>query len=123
MIASRNEVSVADLKKWNGLSSTIAYGQNLKIIATETTVVSNPSQSKKDIAVVSKGVQEDKIKKGIAKDSLTDTKALYVVQNGDNISTIAEKYKVTVAQLWNNLTDTTIRQGTSLQIALMQRNS
>jgi hypothetical protein len=58
------------LKKWNGLrSSTIAYGQNLKIIATETTVVSNPSQSKKDIAVVSKGVQEDKIKKGIAKDS------------------------------------------------------
>jgi LysM repeat protein len=45
------------------------------------------------------------------------------VQNGDNISTIAEKYKVTVAQLWNNLTDTTIRQGTSLQIALMQRNS
>jgi membrane-bound lytic murein transglycosylase D len=41
-----------------------------------------------------------------------------VVQNGDNISTIAEKYKVTVAQLkeWNNLTDTTIRQGTSLQI-------
>jgi membrane-bound lytic murein transglycosylase D len=121
IIASRNEVSVADLKKWNGLrSSTIAYGQNLKIIATETTVVSNPSQSKKDIAVVSKGVQEDKIKKGIAKDSLTDAKsALYVVQNGDNISTIAEKYKVTVAQLkeWNNLTDTTIRQGTSLQIA------
>jgi membrane-bound lytic murein transglycosylase D len=45
-----------------------------------------------------------------------------VVQNGDNIS-IAEKYKVTVAQLkeWNNLTDTTIRQGTSLQIALMQK--
>jgi hypothetical protein len=46
MIASRNEVS--GLEKWNGLSSTIAYGQNLKIIATETTVVSNPSQSKKD---------------------------------------------------------------------------
>jgi LysM repeat protein len=45
-----------------------------------------------------------------------------VVQNGDNISTIAEKYKVTVQlKEWNNLTDTTIRQGTSLQIALMQK--
>jgi membrane-bound lytic murein transglycosylase D len=121
MIASRNEVSVADLKKWNGLrSSTIAYGQNLKIKATETIVVSNPAQSKNSLAVVSKLVREDKIKKESTKDTLIDTKsAMYVVQNGDNITTIAEKHKVTIAQLkeWNNLTDTTLRQGSSLQIA------
>lgn len=121
MIASRNEVSVADLKKWNGLrSSTIAYGQNLKIKATETIVVSNPAQSKNSLAVVSKLVREDKIKKESTKDTLIDTKsAMYVVQNGDNITTIAEKHKVTIAQLkeWNNLTDTALRQGSSLQIA------
>lgn len=121
MIASRNEVSVADLKKWNGLrSSTIAYGQNLKIKATETIVVSNPAQSKKGLAVVSKSVREDKIKKESTKDTLIDTRsAMYVVQNGDNITTISEKHKVTIAQLreWNNLTDTNLRQGSSLQIA------
>jgi LysM repeat protein len=45
-----------------------------------------------------------------------------VVQNGDNISTIAEKYSNCCSiKEWNNLTDTTIRQGTSLQIALMQK--
>jgi membrane-bound lytic murein transglycosylase D len=121
MIASRNEVSVADLKKWNGLrSSSIAYGQNLKIKATETLVMTTVAQTKKEVAVVGKVVREDKIKKESTNDSLTDAKsALYVVQNGDNIITIAEKYKVTVAQLkeWNNLTEATLSLGSSLQIA------
>jgi membrane-bound lytic murein transglycosylase D len=121
MIASRNEVSVADLKKWNGLrSSSIAYGQNLKIKATETIVMITVAQTKKEVAVVGKVVREDKIKKESTNDSLTDAKsALYVVQNGDNIITIAEKYKVTVAQLkeWNNLTEATLSLGSSLQIA------
>jgi membrane-bound lytic murein transglycosylase D len=121
MIASRNEVSVADLKKWNGLrSSSIAYGQNLKIKATETLVMTTVAQTKKEVAVVGKVVREDKIKKESTNDSLTDAKsALYVVQNGDNIITIAEKYKVTVAQLkeWNNLTEATLRLGSLLQIA------
>jgi hypothetical protein len=36
-----------------------------------------------------------------------------------HINAIAEKHKVTPAQIieWNNLTDTTIHQGTTLQIA------
>jgi membrane-bound lytic murein transglycosylase D len=78
------------------------------------------AQTKKEVAVVGKVVREDKIKKESTNDSLTDAKsALYVVQNGDNIITIAEKYKVTVAQLkeWNNLTEATLSLGSSLQIA------
>ena len=46
VIASKNEVSVAELKKWNGLkTNTIAFGQNLKIIAKETISKSNTNQT------------------------------------------------------------------------------
>jgi membrane-bound lytic murein transglycosylase D len=120
-IASKNDVSLTDLKKWNGLkSNTIAYGQNLKILAKESPVKTTVVQAKNDIAVVSKVVKEDKIKKENSKDTLVESKqSMYVVQNGDNINAIADKYKVTVAQIkeWNNLTDTTIHQGTTLQTA------
>jgi membrane-bound lytic murein transglycosylase D len=120
-IASSNDVSVADLKKWNGLrSSTIAYGQNLKIITNETIVKSPTVSSTTDIVVNNRTPKEDKVKKESLKDTLIGNKGgVYVVQNGDNINAIAEKHKVTPAQIieWNNLTDTTIHQGTTLQIA------
>lgn len=126
-IASKNDVSLTDLKKWNGLkSNTIAYGQNLKILAKESVVKTSVVQSKNDVAAVSKVVKEDKIKKENAKDTLFQSKqSMYVVQSGDNINAIAEKYKVTAAQIieWNNLTDTTIHQGTSLQIAYDSKES
>ena len=109
------------MKKWNGLkSNTIAYGQNLKILAKESPVKTTVVQAKNDIAVVSKVVKEGKVNKENSKDTLVESKqSMYVVQNGDNINAIADKYKVTVAQIkeWNNLTDTTIHQGTTLQIA------
>lgn len=126
-IASKNDVSLTDLKKWNGLkSNTIAYGQNLKILAKESVVKTSVVQAKNDVAAVSKVVKEDKIKKENAKDTLLQGKqSMYVVQSGDNINAIAEKYKVTPAQIieWNNLTDTTIHQGTSLQIAYDSKES
>jgi membrane-bound lytic murein transglycosylase D len=120
-IASKNGISIADLKKWNGLrSNTIAYGQNLKIISTERSVKTTTPSSTNDLAVNNRIPKEEKIKKESQKDSLIVNKGgVYVVQNGDNINAIAEKYKVTAAQIieWNNLTDTTIHQGTTLQIA------
>lgn len=126
-IASKNDVSLTDLKKWNGLkSNTIAYGQNLKILAKESVVKTSVVQAKNDVAAVSKVVKDDKIKKENAKDTLFQGKqSMYVVQSGDNINAIAEKYKVTPAQIieWNNLTDTTIHQGTSLQIAYDSKES
>jgi LysM repeat protein len=58
--------------------------------------------------------KEDKVKKESLKDTLIGNKGgVYVVQNGDKYNAIAEKHKVTPAQIieWNNLTDTTIHQG------------
>jgi membrane-bound lytic murein transglycosylase D len=120
-IASNNDVSVADLKKWNGLrNNTIAYGQSLKILASESALKTPLAQAKKELLVANKTVKEDKGQKVIAKDTLIANKqSIYVVQNGDNINTIADQYKVTVAQIkeWNNLSDNTLNQGTSLQVA------
>jgi membrane-bound lytic murein transglycosylase D len=119
-IATQNEVSVADLKKWNGLrSNTIAYGQNLKIVSTETVVQKTSAATATAVAANNRAPKEEKNKKENLKDSLIGNQAgVYVVQNGDTFNTIAEKYQVTVAQIkeWNNLTDSNLRQGVALQI-------
>lgn len=120
-IATNNDVSVADLKKWNGLrSNTIAYGQSLKILAKESITKTPVVPAKEEPILANKVVKDNKIKTDSTKDTLVaNRQSVYVVQNGDNINTIADKYKVTVAQIkqWNNLADNTLNQGTSLQIA------
>jgi len=120
VIASKNEVSVAELKKWNGLkSNTIAFGQNLKIIAKETISKSNTNQTTA-IALTNKTAKQDKNKTENPKDTLVESKSgIYLVQNGDTMNTIAEKHQVTVAQLkeWNNITDMNLRPGFALQVA------
>ncbi len=120
-IATNNDVSVADLKKWNGLrSNTIAYGQSLKILAKESITKTPVVPAKEEPVLANKVVKDNKIKTDNTKDTLVaNRQSVYVVQNGDNINTIADKYKVTVAQIkqWNNLADNTLNQGTSLQIA------
>ena len=120
VIASKNEVSVAELKKWNGLkTNTIAFGQNLKIIAKETISKSNTNQTTA-IALTNKTAKQDKNKTENPKDTLVESKSgIYLVQNGDTMNTIAEKHQVTVAQLkeWNNITDMNLRPGFALQVA------
>jgi membrane-bound lytic murein transglycosylase D len=120
-IATNNDVSVADLKKWNGLrSNTIVYGQSLKILAKESIAKTPVVPAKEEPVLAYKVVKDNKIKTDSTKDTLVaNRQSVYVVQNGDNINTIADKYKVTVAQIkqWNNLADNTLNKGTSLQIA------
>ena len=107
-IAQKYDVAVADLKKWNNIrGNKVAYGKNLKI---------NGVEADQKSTVVAK-VEIDK--KGIQKDSLaTPTNSIYVVQKGDNLSNIAKKFNVTVAELqdWNKLTTKSISLGASLQV-------
>jgi membrane-bound lytic murein transglycosylase D len=107
-IAQKYDVAVADLKKWNNIrGNKVAYGKNLKINGVEA--------DQKSTAVAK--VEIDK--KGIHKDSLaTPTNSIYVVQKGDNLSNIAKKFNVTVAELqdWNKLTTKSISLGASLQV-------
>ena len=107
-IAQKYDVAVDDLKKWNNIrGNKVAYGKNLKINGVEA--------DQKSTVVVK--VEIDK--KGIQKDSLaTPTNSIYVVQKGDNLSNIAKKFNVTVAELqdWNKLTTKSISLGASLQV-------
>ncbi len=107
-IAKKYDVAVDDLKKWNNIKGNeVAYGKNLKINGTEV--------EQKSTAVAK--VEIDK--KGIQKDSVAVTTAsFYVVQKGDNLSNIAKKFNITVADIqdWNKLTNNNVQLGASLQV-------
>jgi membrane-bound lytic murein transglycosylase D len=113
-IAQKYDVAVDDLKKWNNIrGNKVAYGKNLKINGVEA--------DQKSTAVAK--VEIDK--KGIQKDSLaTPTNSIYVVQKGDNLSNIAKKFNVTVADIqdWNKLKTKSLQLGTSLQVVKIQIN-
>jgi len=133
-IASKYDVTVADLKKWNKIrGNTVARGKSLKIHTSETVVRmvkkeplknNSPLEIKTDkqqIAVSgAKTDNEEKTKKSIKSDVLLVAPiANYVVQKGDNLSAIAKKHNISVAEIkeWNHLADNAIQLGTSLQVA------
>lgn len=127
-IADKYNVAVSDLKKWNKLrGNSISYGKSLKIISTQSMVKS--AKKEPEIAPVSKETivenqriasTKSSVKKEVKSDSLlSHTNSFYIVQKGDNLNAIAEKNKVSVANLieWNHLSGSTIQQGKTLQIA------
>ena len=88
-IAFRYKVSVSDLKEWNGLKSdAIVAGQVLKLYASKNT------------------------KKNTAKT------VYYKVRKGDTLSSIADKYNVSISDLkkWNKLKSSDIVTGQKLKV-------
>lgn len=139
-IADKYSVTVADIKKWNRLKSNmVARGKSLKIITNESVVQTIKKEQKADslfiknttdkrqIAVSEAKIsKEEKAKKLIKTDTLSsDVASYYVVQKGDNLSTIAKNHNVTLAQIkeWNHLSNASIQLGTSLQVAEKTSNS
>lgn len=124
-IADKYSVTVADIKKWNRLKgNTVARGKSLKIITNESVVQTIKKELKADnqkiVASDVKISKEDKTKKDIKADTLSaEVASYYVVQKGDNLSNIAKKHNVSVEEIkaWNNLSNTSIKLGTSLQVA------
>jgi membrane-bound lytic murein transglycosylase D len=138
-IADKYSVTVSDIKKWNRLKgSTVARGKSLKIITNESVVQSVKKEPKNsdvplDIktnqqiaASDTKTNKDDKTSKHIKTDTLsTDIASYYVVQKGDNLSSIAKKNNVSVAEIkeWNHLSNTSIQLGMSLQVAQIEANN
>jgi membrane-bound lytic murein transglycosylase D len=83
----------------------VAYGKNLKINGLES------DQKETAVARVETNI------KGVLKDSLA-TPTFYIVQKGDNLSAIAKKFNITLADIkeWNKLTNSNVHLGTSLQV-------
>ncbi len=95
-IASKYHLSVAELKKWNGLTSNnINAGQTLKLYANEssTTVVENKTSTKSNVTY-------------------------HKIKAGETIGGIAEMYKVSASSIreWNSISGNKIIAGTTLKI-------
>lgn len=131
-IANKYGVTIADLKKWNGLKkNSVSYGKSLKIKTNESVVRTIKRQSKVDknpTEIVSndqKGALADtKTNKIVKTDSVSAVKpAYYVVQKGDNLGNIAKKFNVSVAEIqeWNHLSNANVQLGTSLQVDQNER--
>ncbi len=137
-IANKYSVTVNDIKKWNSIKgSTVARGKSLKIITNESvakTVKNEPKTNNGPLEVKtnqqvasseSKVNKDDKTNKNIKSDTLsTAVASYYVVQKGDNLSSIAKKNNVSVAEIkeWNNLATNSIQLGASLQVGKIEGN-
>lgn len=114
-ISEKYGVTVAEIKKWNKLkSNNIPLGKSLKIITNERVVTTVKKEVKSD-AIAS----NDRPKKEQKSDVADKEDSFYVVQQGDNLSTIAKKYNVSIDDLkqWNDLSDNTIQLESKLKIA------
>ncbi len=112
-IASKYNVSISELKKWNNLkTNAVAIGRSLKIKSDEP----SPSVIKAN-AIVDK--KEEAIASADEKDKPTAIDMDYVVVAGDNLGSIAKKFGTTIAELkeLNNLTSNNIGLGKTLIIS------
>ena len=108
-IASKYDVSISDIKKWNNLkTNAVAIGRSLKIKAEEEAPVKSVQAVEKEQAVAA---VENKEKTAGDMD--------YVVAAGDNLGSIAKKFGTTIAELkeLNNLTSNNIGLGKTLIIS------
>lgn len=113
-ISNKYGVSVADLKSWNNLKgNSIGYGKKLKIVTSEK-IKTLPAEVKPVV------VKEENtaIASNENKPEATETPEYYTVQKGDNLSNIAKRFGVTVAELkeLNNMEDTNVLLDTKLKI-------
>ena len=132
MIASKYDVDVSDIKKWNKLkSNALAYGKSLKIVigADLTSLKKEPkmelvpsekiSSNQRIVASEVKANKDEKTKKTTQQEPIiSNAPAFYVVQKGDNLGSIAKKYDVTIAEIqeWNHLSNDNVQLGASLQV-------
>jgi membrane-bound lytic murein transglycosylase D len=94
MIADNYDVTVSDIKEWNDLKSDVIYeGQVLKLYSDKKVTTENETKKK-------------------------SKKTTYTVKAGDNLTSIADEYDVTVSDLkeWNDLKSDVIHEGQVLKL-------
>jgi membrane-bound lytic murein transglycosylase D len=119
LISNKYGVAVSDLKRWNNLSSNmINYGAKLKIVSALKEAVPAPKaipaevQKEEETAVASLEKSSPDVDEELETTS-------YTVQKGDNLSSIARKFNISVAELkeLNGLEDTNLKLDSQLKIA------
>jgi membrane-bound lytic murein transglycosylase D len=107
-IAKLYSVSVADLRRWNGLADTDGLKPGQKLIVGEETV--EEASSEQNTTPVVTPVTNDPAPAGMFTE--------HTVQAGDTLYKIARQYGVTVQQIldWNNKTASAVSVGEKLKI-------
>lgn len=118
LISNKYGVAVSDLKRWNNLrSNMINSGAKLKIVSPIKEIIVTPkltpttNESEQETAIAA----ADNTKQ----DTENDTESnFYTVQRGDNLSAIARKFNISVAELkeLNNLEDANVQLDAKLRI-------
>ncbi|MCU0353694.1 MAG: LysM peptidoglycan-binding domain-containing protein [Cytophagales bacterium] len=107
-IARKYRVSVADLRRWNGLASDeIQIGQEL--------IVSGGKEKMPETTVAARSTTEKTVAEKPVVEKPTNAKT-HTVANGEGLYAIARKHRVSVTDLkrWNNLDSDEIRIGQEL---------
>jgi membrane-bound lytic murein transglycosylase D len=118
LISNKYGVAVSELKRWNNLrSSTISSGAKLKIVST----VKEPVAVPKTVPLAVEKEEETAIASTEPTTSNPGEQLLssvYTVQKGDNLSSIAKKFNISVAELkeLNNLEDATVKADSQLKV-------
>ncbi|MBC1707293.1 1,4-beta-N-acetylmuramoylhydrolase [Listeria welshimeri] len=110
-IATKYNVSVANLKSWNNLKSDNIYiGQKLKVTAGSTSNTSKPNTGSNT---------------NTSKPSTSTNAKTYTVKKGDSLWRIATNNKITIANLksWNNLKSDFIYPGQTLKVSASSTSS
>ncbi len=113
-IAAKYDVAMSDIKKWNKLkNNNLSYGKSLKIITNERVVTTVKKLVKSDNIAVNDKPKKETVER---EDHVSE---YYVVEQGDNLSSIAKKHNITVEELkeWNNLQDNTIKLESKLKVS------
>ncbi len=119
-LAAKYDVKVSDIKKWNNLKKNALYrGQRLKIKkqidapipAPNTAIAKNiTNTSKENVDAEKSKITYEYITKNVTKK--------HKVKRGENLSLIADKYNVSVADIkkWNRLKKNSLMAGQYLNI-------
>ena len=131
-IANKFGVTLSELKKWNHIKGTYATrGKTLKIYSHDNVVVKPKEEKENEVAATKKEPVTEEVKPVVAETkykeeqvvSFVNTTKKHKVRKGDNLSSIADKYNVSVSDLkkWNNLKKNTVASGKVLKIKTTER--
>lgn len=117
LISNKYGVAISDLKRWNNIKgSTINYGSKLKIISTVKTNVPAPRVVPSIIKEVETAVASAETTSESS--DKEETTSVYTVQKGDNLSSIAKKFNISVAELkeLNDMEDAVVKLDSQLKV-------
>lgn len=123
LISNKYGVTVSDLKRWNNLrGSVINSGAKLKIVST----VKEPVAVPKVVPTAVEKQEETAVASAEKSTSESDEElqtSVYTVQKGDNLSSIAKKFDLTVAELkeLNNLDDINVKTDSQLKVLKLEK--